>query len=63
MYYENNMEKYETLSFPEICEALEYTGWESSAIRTMITRLVKKDALNQTKKGFYLYSSNIKQDD
>lgn len=51
------------ISFPEIREQLNYTGWDSSTIRTMITRLVKKKAIVQEKKGFYLYSANINRDD
>lgn len=53
----------EPISFPEIREKLQYTGWDSSTIRTMITRLVKKEVLFQQKKGFYLYSASIKQED
>lgn len=53
----------EPISFPEIREQLKSTGWDSSTIRTMLTRLVKKGVVNQEKRGFYLYSAKINQED
>lgn len=43
------------LNVTEIRAALAETGWEASTIKTLVSRLVKKGELVQTKRGVYYY--------
>ena len=39
------------------------SGWEATTIKTLVTRLVKKGELRQTKRGVYYYSPAISREE
>lgn len=51
------------LSIAEIRAALSGSGWEASTIKTLVTRLVKKGELRQTKRGVYYYSPALSREE
>ena len=51
------------LNISEIRAALAGTGWEASTIKTLVTRLVKKGELEQTRRGVYYYSPVISREE
>ena len=53
----------EPLSVSEIRAALTDTGWEASTIKTLVTRLVKKGELVQTRRKVYYYSPVVTREE
>lgn len=51
------------LNISEIRAALADTGWEASTIKTLVTRLVKKGELVQTKRGVFYYAPVVSREE
>ena len=51
------------MNMGEIREALAYTGWDPSTIKTLVTRLVKKGELVQTRIKVYYYEPTVTREE
>lgn len=53
----------EPLNITQIRSALAYTGWEASTVKTLVTRLVKKRELIQTRREVYYYEPAVTREE
>lgn len=53
----------EPLNITQIRSALAYTGWEASTVKTLVTRLVKKRDLIQTRREVYYYEPAVTREE
>lgn len=51
------------LNITQIRSALAYTGWEASTVKTLVTRLVKKRELIQTRREVYYYEPAVTREE